>query len=575
MSVRYRFGGIQKAINSANVFLWFRNLCLLLFFAEGLRLLSLHSQEPRLAITMVAGFTFMLQLLHITQGSKWYFKGFVALVGLFSNFLHFSLLFVSFPSVTNPLFRIILIIPAFVVYFAGAYLGSIFAVVSIIEVLVLFICCDDKTQIAAWITMIETLVIFSTFYTLVLNYEIQTKSAVEELKIARDEAERHRDDAIHNAEIMKHFISTISHEIRNPLSGILGIVQTTLESCTLNEEARVNLQLIQQSGALLHSIVNNILDLGRLESSDLPLETIVFDLRKCIESSIDLLKSKSKVPISKKISEEVPILVRGDPHRFQQILLNLLSNAVKFTDEGRIIVKAHYFADRKPCLQVSVQDTGIGIEEKSSLFVPWKQSNSSTARQYGGSGLGLCITKMLVELMGGKIWCTSSPGIGTTFYFSVDLVAASLLELQKDKESSFTPFSTQTTLEEMNLSVLVAEDNIANQMFLLRCLEKLGIPKGSIDIVCDGEEAVAAVQMKRYDLIFMDLHMPKLDGYDATSRIRADPRNYRTFVVAVTGVDSLNRSMFQGMGIDAVVSKPIHLHELNDAVRTFLKSTTT
>jgi len=286
------------------------------------------------------------------------------------------------------------------------------------------------------------------------------------------------------------------------------------------------------------------------------------------------MRTKSHVPVWKNICTNVPTFVSGDPYRFQQVMINLVSNAVKFTQRGHISVEVQYLSEEVPTLQVVVHDTGVGIEEQIQLFVPWKQADPSDSRQHGGSGLGLCITKKLVELMGGKIWYTSRPGEGSSFYFTVQLQPSDGAEIALNTQrDTMTPASFgQSTIEQMDLNILIAEDNTTNQLVLVRCLEKLGISKQRMKIVGDGQQAVSAVQKKTFDIVFMDLNMPKLNGIDATSRIRADPKNCRTFVVAVTGTDAVNRTSCTDLGIDAVLRKPFQLWELSETLESFLRN---
>lgn len=383
-----------------------------------------------------------------------------------------------------------------------------------------------------------------------------------DIEHARAEAEK---AALAKSEFLAH----MSHEIRTPLNGVLGLA-TLMEEDNLSPESRRNVEAIRSAGQTLLRVVGNVLDFSKVESGHLELERIPFDLRDCLEQSAALFRtaaSQKGVELRVNMAPRLPARVIGDVARLQQVLFNLLSNAIKFTGKGSVeLGAAHSAAAAAPgqCpLRIWVADTGIGIPEDrfDRLFLPFSQGDSATNRRYGGTGLGLVISKRIVEAMGGTIQVQSRAAEGTTF------------ELLLTMETAAGPERTAqaSVLQDLHaLRVLVAEDNSINQMVITRMLKRLGV---SADLAVDGDEAVRRAEDSPYDLVLMDVQMPGKDGLEATQMIRsAGGRNSRIPVLALTAhASSEEKRRCLAVGMDDFLTKPIGLVALREALERWGK----
>jgi len=366
------------------------------------------------------------------------------------------------------------------------------------------------------------------------------------------------------------FLATMSHEIRTPLNGIMGMTSLLLDTAQ-SAEQKEQTQIIRKSGESLLNIINEILDFSKIEAGKIELEESPFNLHHCLADSFDLVIAQANekgIELLKNLSPTVPTNVIGDVTRLRQILLNLLSNAVKFTQNGQILVEveAEPLGNNLFQFLFRVTDSGIGIPQEGldRLFKPFSQVDASTTRQYDGTGLGLVISQRLSMAMGGEMWVESEQGTGSIFTFTAKMRIAENdddVPRHRDHLGEQRQTDNSNLVANVPLRILVAEDNLVNQMVAVKMLEKQGY---RADVVGDGKEAVEAVQRQTYDLIFMDVRMPNMDGVEATRYIRsAIPAIMQPAIVAMTA-DALmgDRERLLDIGMDDYISKPIQLGKL-------------
>ncbi len=394
------------------------------------------------------------------------------------------------------------------------------------------------------------------------------------------------------------FLANVSHELRTPMNGVLGVTELLFESGPSAEQRRL-LEIVRSSGAALLGLLNDVLDLARIEGGPPTIEQVDFDPRATLAESVDLLREVARrkgLELTCEVADDVPRCLRGDPARLRQVLLNLVGNALKFTERGRVDVRAVLVerAAERALLAVEVQDTGIGIsrEAQAWIFEPFAQADASTTRRYGGTGLGLAISRQLARLMGGDIEVSSVPGRGSTFRLRVALAVApgpptpdaalpvrrssalaeDVLRAAGRTPQPFAPPARPGLVSGPPLAgrVLLAEDSPVNQVVARRLLEHSGC---TVDVVADGRAALDALTRDSYDLVLMDCMMPELDGFAVTAELRRREaqRGGHTPVIALTASAMPgDRERCLAAGMDDYISKPFRPDDLRARLQRFL-----
>ena len=383
-------------------------------------------------------------------------------------------------------------------------------------------------------------------------------------------AERKLAQAKANAEAANQaksqFLATMSHEIRTPLNAVLGLNELMLHS-PLDSQQRRHAELIGSSGRLLLALINDILDVSRIEAGHMQLTSAPFSVRMAAEGVVALMRERAVakgLALRLEFTPNEDALIQGDAIRIQQILFNLVGNAIKFTDQGavQVSVTVEPGAGRALTLHLAVSDTGIGIPESAmpTLFDRFTQADSTTMRRYGGSGLGLAITREIVQMMGGTIATTSTPGLGSRFTISIPSRFVDRSEVVPAAAESGAAEAARPALR-----ILVAEDNDVNQILINAVLTRMG---HVVHLVANGQLAVEAVRRGDYDLVLMDLQMPGMDGMEATQAIRAlgDLRASVPIIAMTANAFEEDRHACLAAGMDDYVAKPIDVEHLARAI---------
>ena len=431
----------------------------------------------------------------------------------------------------------------------------------------------DGTVFPVYLGVSEVHLGEKTMFTSILRDVTERKQIEKELKRARDAA-------MESSRLKSEFLSNMSHEIRTPMNAIIGMTDLLLDT-ELNEEQRDYAETVKAGAATLLSLINDILDFSKIDDGKLTLESVDLDPVAEVQGVVDLLAEQAlarNLKLELAIAADIPKTLQGDAGKIRQVLTNLVGNAVKFTEQGRVSVRVQKQNETEThfVLYVGVADTGIGIgeEDRSKLFQPFSQVDGSSTRKYGGAGLGLAICQRLVESMQGTIGFESEPGKGSLFWFTVPLQKKPGQPGEPALEALAPPQASPGEEQQARLRLLLAEDNTINQKIALRLLEKLG---HSADAVSNGKEACEAVRRTPYDIIFMDVQMPEMDGHEATREIRrfTASAQRRPVIIAMTAhAAEADRQQCLEAGMDDYLCKPIRLEDLSAKLELWTRKET-
>ncbi|WP_296805896.1 response regulator [Thiocapsa sp.] len=415
----------------------------------------------------------------------------------------------------------------------------------------------DATSFPLYLAMSRVDVGISSVFTAIVRDLTQTRRQMDALARARDEA-------MSADRAKSEFLAMMSHEIRTPMNGVLGMLELLRDS-QLTRQQQDFITTAEKSGGLLLTVINDILDFSKIEAGKLDLQEIELDLRNTVEEITGLVASGVRarpIEVASFVHPDVPRLLMGDPYRIRQILMNLMGNAVKFTDSGEVVVRVGL--DRKTEdgweVRFEVSDTGIGIDPQTvaTLFRPFTQADASTTRRFGGTGLGLVISKRLAVLMGGDIGVESTPGVGSRFWFTLRL-----------KTTPSTPVCEETDLN--GIRTLIVDDNATNRLILENHLARWG---ARTECAEDGQQALKALQRaleqdQPFDLAILDMQMPGMDGIELAHRIKGDNAFGATRLIMLSSLGYPGPEA-RRVGIEVTLLKPVREILLHDAAAKVL-----
>ncbi|OYY07819.1 MAG: hypothetical protein B7Y66_12040, partial [Sphingobacteriia bacterium 35-36-14] len=419
------------------------------------------------------------------------------------------------------------------------------------------------TTILYLIIIAVSVSLYKRTYDIDRNNLIKKSNDLEESKEYLSETKQQAEAA---TKAKSRFLANMSHEIRTPLNGIIGTIDL-LQHTPLNAEQEELMLSLKSSSTHLLEIVNDVLDISKIEADKLELFEGPCNLQNIVQqvtaiSSPRLMALKKNIILSSTIHPSVENEIIADESRIKQVLINLLGNAIKFTDTGSIQleVTANHIDESLQELHFAVSDTGIGISEENiqSLFIPFNQIDSTATRKFSGTGLGLSICRKIIEEMGGRIWVESQVGKGSTFKFIIPVQVNLVRKNQQQPQRNTAGIISGTEIKP--LKMLVAEDNNMNQLLATKMFKKIGY---IIEIANNGKEAVEMTAKYDYDLVFMDIHMPEMDGIEATQKILNSGKEKIPIIIAMTAnaVKEAEEEYLQ-LGMKDIVTKPFTIEQL-------------